>query len=148
LNLPKTVTFLEADLANEPLAQVLERSPLPRGAPIAIAWEGVSMYLERGDVEATLTALADFVGPGSRLVFDLWRPTVDTAYHAIIEQGGGLGLRLLGEPLRFACHANDAPALLEPTGWRVTRTSDVGTLARARGRVAYPDLILVEATIR
>jgi len=105
------------------------------------------MYLERRDVVSTLTALAEFVGPGSRLVFDLWRPTVDSAYRAIIEHGGGLGLRLLGEPLRFMCDANKAPALVESTGWRVERTSDVGTLARARGRAAYPDLVLVEAIL-
>lgn len=146
LNLPDPPHFVAADLALQSLDAVLDASPLQPGAPTAVVWEGVTMYLQRSDVVDTLGALSRFVGSGSHLFFDLWRPVTDTWTHAAMERSGRLGLSVLGEPLRFACAPSQVSALLHAGGWSAHTVSDVGSHARSHGRRAYPDLLLVDAT--
>lgn len=66
---PPNVRFVAADLAAEPVADVLGRAGVSRTAPAFFAWLGVTVYLSRDANRATLAAIAAASAPGSELVF-------------------------------------------------------------------------------
>lgn len=134
-----------ADLADEPLAHVLDHSMLAPGAPTVVVWEGVTMYLDRADVVATLRALADFVGPDSHVILDLWAESRHPVWTPA-ERVGRVGLAVLGEPIRTTVHPTRASSLLREGGWCSVAQDDVSGVARLRaGRSAYPYLHMVDA---
>jgi methyltransferase (TIGR00027 family) len=67
--LPDSVHFLAADLAEEKLADVLGRSAFNASQPAFFSWLGVTMYLTREANMATLAAIAHCSAPGSEVAF-------------------------------------------------------------------------------
>lgn len=60
--------------------------------PTTWVWEGVVMYLERADIEATLRVVQVRSAPGSHLAILYTSPS-------LIRAAAGLVLGLIGEPL-------------------------------------------------
>jgi methyltransferase (TIGR00027 family) len=134
---------MTVDLAQEPLADVLSRSPLRAQTRTFIVWEGVSMYLREEAVRATLTALADWAGPGSRIAFDVWTPT----RRPLLATGvaaSRLGLVLIGEPLLFSIQPDEVGALLADTGWQIRGCEKVADVAQRWGARTVDVLAVVE----
>jgi methyltransferase (TIGR00027 family) len=69
IQLPDSVHFLAADLAEEELADVLDRSTFNASQPAFFSWLGVTMYLTREANMATLAAIAHCSSPGSEVAF-------------------------------------------------------------------------------
>jgi methyltransferase (TIGR00027 family) len=69
IQLPDSVHFLAADLAEEELADVLDRSAFDASQPAFFSWLGVTMYLTREANMATLAAIAHCSSPGSEVAF-------------------------------------------------------------------------------
>jgi O-methyltransferase involved in polyketide biosynthesis len=80
------------------------------------------MYLERPDIEATLTVVQRRSAPGSRLVVMYASPS---PLALLI----GLLVRRLGEPLRSLFTAEQMRALLARHGFAVLRDDDMPAIA-------------------
>lgn len=93
--------------------------------PTLTVWEGVTMYLSPAAIDATIAAVRELGGDGSRLVFNYLTRDV-------IERPRGL-LRLaraavasVGEPFTFGWHPAELPAFFAARGWKLTRDTDLG----------------------
>jgi methyltransferase (TIGR00027 family) len=143
LGLPP-VERVPADFTLETLDDILARAPLEAGAPTAIVWEGVTMYLERAVIRQVLEGLRRWAGPGSHLLLDLWAPARGAL--RAVEGAGRLGLAVVGEPVRTAVEPVRISALLAEGGWAVEAREDVDRVARLHGgRRAFPPLQVVDA---
>ena len=124
------------------LAWDFERDPLsvlpPRlgsighdpAEPTLTLWEGVTMYLTRDAIAATLDAVRAYSAPGSRLAFNY----LDARFLA---RPGALGaltaaaVRVLGEPFRGGFHPDALRELLRAHGFSVESDRSFEALARA-----------------
>jgi len=70
---PDDVTFVAADLASEPLAGRLSAAGFDAAAPALFSWLGVTMYLTRDAISATLAAIAGFAS-GTEVIADYMLP--------------------------------------------------------------------------
>jgi methyltransferase (TIGR00027 family) len=134
-------TLVPIDLARSPLAEALSDGGFRRGGLTFVVWEGVTMYLSRAAVRASLTALAAACGPGSELTLDLWSPPDGPGRRASWLRASPQLLHLWGEPITWGIHPDDLDAFAAPTGWRVLDIWDPATLAAryvADGRRVYP----------
>ncbi|MBE1494682.1 methyltransferase (TIGR00027 family) [Amycolatopsis lexingtonensis] len=66
---PASVTFVPVDFEADPLRERLVQSGLDLFRPVFVSWLGVTMYLTREAIAATLTDLGRFA-PGSEIVAD------------------------------------------------------------------------------
>ncbi len=145
------VRRVEIDFQTQSLDDRLIACGFERGARTFFVWEGVSMYLSREAVKTTLSTLSRLGGAGSELVMDLWHlldaPDLMTTAHRV----GTNALSLIGEPVTFAIHPEDAVPFLERLGFRVREIADAAALERMylrdRRRV-YPANYLVHAAVR
>jgi methyltransferase (TIGR00027 family) len=98
-------------------------------APTFTIWEGVTMYLTEGAIEASLRAIAAWSGPGSEVAINyvsrsrLARPAL--AARALLAIA-----RQLGEPFKFGWEPAALPAYLAERGFELMR--DVSTTDAAR----------------
>jgi methyltransferase (TIGR00027 family) len=77
-------------------------------------WEGVSMYLSRAGVRATLQAIRAMSAAGSELAMDLWYLPDEPNLVSSARRWSSNLLSLLGEPLTFSLHPEDAGPFLHP----------------------------------
>ena len=107
------------------------------------------MYLTREAVKATLAAMVALGGASSELAMDFWYlvdapDLLSSAYRASTN-----ALSLVGEPVTFGIHPEDAVAFLERQGFHVEEVADAATLQQRyvhdRRRV-HPAMYLVHAT--
>lgn len=73
IQVPATVRYVPLDLETDSLLDGLTRCGFDRGAPAIVSWLGVTMYLTREAITATLAELAT-LAPGSELVVDYLIP--------------------------------------------------------------------------
>jgi methyltransferase (TIGR00027 family) len=140
----REVRFVPVDFTRDRLDDALSSAGHDRTRPTMWIWEGVVMYLERADIEATLRVVEARSAPGSRMV-------VLYLSRSIVRLVVGSLLRLVGEPFRSFFTAESARALLGQFGFRVTQDDDLATtsarmsdeLGRARRLLA--DMRLVTA---
>jgi methyltransferase (TIGR00027 family) len=140
---------VEIDFRTQSLQERLAGSGFARGAATFVAWEGVSMYLTRDAVDATLAALAEVCGPGSVLAMDFWQQVGGVGGRRL-RMGAERGMELIGEPINFAVPAADVAALFAPHGFTVTDLAEAGELTRryaTGGRVCDPGMYVVAATL-
>jgi methyltransferase (TIGR00027 family) len=97
-------------------------------APTFTIWEGVTMYLTEGAIDASLRAIAAWSAAGSELAMTyfeksrLTRPSLATrAVLAVVQR--------IGEPFRFGWSPDELPAYLRARGFDLTR--DVATTEAA-----------------
>ena len=130
--LPANVRYVEADLAREPLADVLAAAGFDSAAPSFAVWEGVTNYLTAEAVDATLRALAKRCAPGSRILFTYMdRAVLDgTRSFEGTAQVARL-LRRVREPWRFGLDPAALPAYLDERGLTLVRDAGADEM-RAR----------------
>lgn len=99
--LPAQLCFVPMDLTQESLAEALSRSPYNPQALTFFNWLGVTYYLTRDEVFATLGAIANIAPAGSMVIFDYLDTDafvpgkVDPLVSAIQQ-----GAKQVGEPMK------------------------------------------------
>jgi O-methyltransferase involved in polyketide biosynthesis len=103
------------------------------------------MYLTRAAVKQTLAMLRDLCAPSSELVMDFWflldAPDLRAAAHRL---SANL-LHLLGEPVLFGIHPEDARPFFDANGYRIVDLGDAPALAIRYvedGRSVYPAMFV------
>lgn len=131
----------ECDFEVEAFPDALARAGFDPTARTAWAWEGVSMYLRRAAVVRTLEAVAAHSASGSTLGMDLWFLLDDPDLRATWMRASANLLSLLGEPITFGLHPDDAEDFLRRRGLTLRERVDAGALQRhvvPDGRAVYP----------
>lgn len=137
------------DFATESLPDRLAANGFVAGKKTVVTWEGVSMYLPRAAVKATLKTLSELLGAGSVLTMDFWVPTDSATLSGTFHRVSGAFLWALGEPVTFGVHPEDCGGLLAREGWTLTEvaTHDVLEQRYLRDdRRVYPHNFVVTAT--
>ncbi len=97
--------------------------------PTFVIWEGVTMYLSREALAASVDAIATFSAPGSRLAFNYAR-------RDLVERPGPLAravaavVRGVGEPFRSGFDPGELPAWLGARGFSLRSDDDFSALAK------------------
>ena len=125
-----SVHRVEVDFRTESLERRLRGSGLLPGEPTFVAWEGVTPYLSRAAVVATLATLAGLCGEGSVLAMDFWEGADGAGLLAPLRRVGARAIGLVGEPVTFGLPLVGARALLDEHGWQVAEVNDATELAR------------------
>jgi len=124
------VRAVEIDFATDSLEQRLREAGFRARRPCFFVWEGVSMYLTRDAVKATLATIRELTAARSELVMDFWHlldsPDLLTSAYRM---SANL-LSLLGEPVTFGIHPEDVSPFLARLGYRVLDLADAGELER------------------
>jgi len=118
----REVRFVPVDFTRDRLDDALAAAGHDPARPTTWIWEGVVMYLELSDIEATLAVVRRRSAPGSRLVVMYAAPS---PLALLI----GLLVRRLGEPLRSLFTAEQMRALLARHGFAVARDDDMPAIA-------------------
>lgn len=147
--LPATsVHRVQVDFLQETFDGPLLRAGFGRGARTFVIWEGVSMYLTRSAVKATLALVHALCAPGSELVLDFWFLLDAPDHRAAAHRFSANLLHLLGEPVLFGVHPEDAGAFLAREGFALVDLADADALGaryvRDR-RAVYPANFVVHA---
>jgi methyltransferase (TIGR00027 family) len=121
---------VEIDFEKDSLQERLREAGFQNGVRSFFVWEGVSMYLTRATVQATLAAIRDITAPRSELAMDFWylldAPDVlTTAYRVSANL-----LSLLGEPVTFGIHPEDVGSFLQRLSYGVADLADADELER------------------
>lgn len=145
------VEHVAIDFLSEKLDQKLLTAGFRPGARTFFVWEGVSMYLTREAVKATLRALRSVAGLGSELAMDWWYLVDDPSAMGTAHRTGPAFLHVLGEPVTLSLHPEDAPAFLERESYELVELADAAALeerfVRDERRI-YPAVYLVLACTR
>ncbi|MEZ4319065.1 MAG: SAM-dependent methyltransferase [Myxococcota bacterium] len=138
---------VDVDFSTQLLADRLVEAGFPVGARAFVVWEGVTMYLSRGAIRATLKTLHELLGPGSELVFDAFQVIDGPGLEAHFHRLSPALMPLVGEPVTFFLHPDDAPGFLASEGWKGLELEDASALRQrfAPDRVVYPSVYVVRA---
>jgi methyltransferase (TIGR00027 family) len=118
----REVRFVPVDFARDRLEDALGSAGHDPARQTTWVWEGVVMYLERADIEATLRVVEARSAPGSRLVVVYQSPS-------IIRKVVGIVLGWLGEPFRSSFTADGMRTLLAGFGFTVVQDDDLASIA-------------------
>ena len=142
------VRIVEVDFQKDVLSERLVRSGLRRGERTFFVWEGVAMYLTRDAVKKTLGELRELSAPSSEVVMDFWHLPEGSDLMATAHRFSASALSLIGEPVTFPIHPEDAGPFVERLGFRVREIADAQVLqsryVRDHRRV-YPAAYMVHA---
>jgi methyltransferase (TIGR00027 family) len=113
---PRTVTFVPADLATTSLADVLPGSGFDPAQPALVSWLGVTVYLTRDATSRVLAAIGA-LAPGTELIADFMLPASmrDAAGNSYVEQVSPFAAEG-GEPWLTFLSPGEAAALLAGHG--------------------------------
>jgi methyltransferase (TIGR00027 family) len=117
----REVRFVPVDFRRDDLAHALEAAGHDPLLPTAWLWEGVVMYLDRNDIEATLRVIENRSATGSRLIVAYHRP----AWVLLIVKPI---LRRLGEPIRTVLTPLQMQELMARYGFSTRWDRDVPTI--------------------
>ncbi len=96
---PSNVTHAPVDLAGTPLRDALAAAGVAVDEPAQFAWLGVTMYLERPAVTATLTDIERAARGGGGVVFDYVHDPAHLPFtHRIVFNRFAEGVKKIGEP--------------------------------------------------
>ncbi|MEQ8280573.1 MAG: SAM-dependent methyltransferase [Deltaproteobacteria bacterium] len=143
------VTAVEIDFLRERIEDVLTGVGFALGRRTFFVWEGVSMYLTRDAVKSTLDTLRALGGPGSQVAMDFWFLLDSTDWLSTLRRASASLLHLLGEPITFGIHPEDAPSFLERQGFVVDDLADPSELQRrylTPERSVYPACFVLTAS--
>ena len=118
----REVRFVPVDFARDRLDDALAAASHDPARPTTWVWEGVVMYLERADIEATLAVIQRRSAPGSQLVVMYLGRSLLLPVIAFI-------VRRLGEPLRSLFTPDQMRALLARYGFAVARDEGLPAIA-------------------
>lgn len=139
---------VEIDFRTESLADRLLDSGFSVGVRTFVVWEGVSMYLTRLDVSATLATLRTVCGPGSILAMDFWQgpQSLDQVRRVATAAFG-----LIGEPVTFGVAPGEVATFLDRHGVDVIDRAESAELAdrySTAGRPSEKSVYVVAARLR
>lgn len=122
IEVPATVRFVGVDFERASIEDGLARTGLDQGTAIVVVWLGVTPYLTRDAITATLRAVADWPG-GARIVFD-YGAVPDPGAAAIATPGQRRAVRAafervagLGEPWITFFEPADLDGLVRAAGF-------------------------------
>jgi methyltransferase (TIGR00027 family) len=118
----RDIHFVPVDFTRDRLDDALAAAGHDPTRATTWIWEGVVMYLELADIEATLSVIARRSAPRSRLIVMYLRP-------ALISRLVGFVVRRVGEPFRSAFRPDQISALLGRHGFTVTRDENLPAIA-------------------
>jgi methyltransferase (TIGR00027 family) len=128
-DLPKSdVIVVEIDFQTERLEDKLKQAGFVFGAQTFFVWEGVSMYLTRSAIKATLGTIRTIAAFGSQLAMDFWFMLDSPALEATAHRVSPSLLHFLGEPMTFGIHPEDAGDFFRREGYRVIDLADAQEL--------------------
>ena len=145
------VRHVAVDFLSERLDDKLLEAGFQPGARSFFVWEGVSMYLTREAVKATLHALRALAGLGSLLAMDWWYLLDDPSAVGTAHRAGPSLLHLLGEPVTLSLHPEDAGGFFERAGYELLELADAAALEERYvrdDRRVYPATYLTLARTR
>jgi methyltransferase (TIGR00027 family) len=91
IEIPPNLTFADVDFEHETLAQGLARTSVRFDEPAFFSWLGVTMYLTRAAIDATLRTIASFAR-GSEIVLTFAQPPADgEPARELAEQAASVG---------------------------------------------------------
>jgi methyltransferase (TIGR00027 family) len=138
--LAREVRWAAIDFATQTLDEVLERAGHDASARTTFVWEGVTMYLESGAIDATLDSIARRSAPGSVLTATYRDDSRVTLALPVV-----VLVRLAGEPFRARMSRADVRARLERRGFVVER--DEGTDDWSRRYLHEPGAVTGERLV-
>jgi len=148
---PVDVRRVSIDFQRQSLEKRLDKAGFDHARSTFFIWEGVSMYLTREAVKATLGTLARIAPVGSELVFDAWFLLDEPDLRATAFRLSANLLHVLGEPVTFSLHPEDVEPFLARQGFallEVARAHDLELrYARRPRRHVHPACYLVHAAI-
>ena len=122
---PKNLHFIPVDFTRESLADTLGRSPYRADQAGFFSWLGVSYYLTREVVLATLQSIASTAARGSTVVFDyLHTDAYDPEKAGKRMQQMQHMAAQLGEPMKSGFDPLAFASALEPLGLRLVENLD------------------------
>lgn len=123
------VTWDFEDRPMDELSAALTAAGHDPSRPTITIWEGVTMYLTEGAIEASLRAIAEWSTPGSRLAMTYFAKS-RLAKPSLATRAVRATVRGLGEPWTWGWTAEQLPAYLEQRGFHLAR--DISTSDAAR----------------
>lgn len=140
------------DFERASIEQRLASAGYDRTLRTFFVWEGVSMYLTRDAVTKTLATIAGLAPAGSEIAFDAWFLLDDPGLRSTWHRLSPNLLHLLGEPVTFSLHPDDAEPFLARRGFELCDVAQAHDLERRyarRGRRlhVYPACYLAHARI-
>ena len=130
---PSRATYLAWDFERDPMTELparLAAAGHDPARPTFTLWEGVTMYLTREALDATLDAVRAYSAPGSRVAFNY-------ADRALLERPGAASravmrvVRAVGEPFRSGFEPGEVVAWAASHGFTVRDDRSFAELARA-----------------
>jgi methyltransferase (TIGR00027 family) len=151
--LPGNVTFIPVDFNTQTLAERLLASSYDPQAKTAFLWQGVTYFLTKEGVDATLAFIASHSGPGSSVIFDYF-------YEEVLlngTSGYGKALRraskMSGEEYMFGIPQGQTAAFLAQRGFRDVDDKSLADLKRLyftgpnTNRIVPDGIAIVSATV-
>jgi methyltransferase (TIGR00027 family) len=142
------VQVVEIDFQTESLRERLAGAGFREQARTFFVWEGVSMYLTREAVKATLRTVCALGGPRSEIAMDFWylldEPDLVVTAHRMSPNL----LYLVGEPVTFGIHPEDVGGFLDRVGLRPIEIAGAKVMEDRYvrdGRRVAPGMYLVHA---
>lgn len=114
----RDIRYVPVDFERDRLAPLLASAGFDALKSTFWLWEGVTMYLRPGDVDANLGAFADLSAAGSRIALTYLRKRNGRVPRALL-------LALFGEPLRSAFGPHEMTELARSHSWRVQSDTTV-----------------------
>lgn len=94
--IPSNLHFVPVDFTKESLADALKGTSYDLQTKCLFSWLGVTMYLTRNEVFATLRSITDIAPVGSAVIFDYFVPEEATPHMKEMRED----LRKIGEPIK------------------------------------------------
>jgi len=142
------VQRVEIDFETDSLHDTLVAAGFQAHAVTFVAWEGVIMYLTRVAIKATVGALHELCGDGSRLAMDCWFLVDEPGPMGSARRAAPGAIALIGEPVTFAMHPEDMPDFLRRLDYEAIDVADAAELERRycrEGRTVEPSCYVVAA---
>ncbi len=135
--LAASVRFVAVDFERDELGPRLLEAGYDPTRPSVWLWEGVTMYLATGAIEATLRHVAALTSPGSHLLLSYAAPPL-VAPLPRLDPVVRAALAALGEPLRSVLPPERMHALLAEAGFTVREDSDEPQWGQEAGQPSRP----------
>lgn len=115
--IPSSVSYVAIDFERETLRDALARAGFDLRKPAVFAWLGVTVYLTREAILATLKALAS-LAEGTEIVFDYGEPRdkLSPEIQSRVQERMN-ALAAIGEPWISFFHPSDMAAMLQEAGF-------------------------------
>jgi len=138
------VVRVEIDFESQALTDVLSDAGCAVGDATFFVWEGVPMYLTRAAVKATLDAVHQLGGAGSKIAHDMWYLVDDPGPLGTARRTAPGALSLIGEPVTFGVHPEDYQDFMRRHGFQIV---DLALASELQARYAPEARAMVDDSL-